>query len=774
MQSDAGLYYYILPTGQIFQYFGGQVGQVDTSYYADPQSFIDAGPAEIPGLAQFVSMDGNVLTISPDISFVGSFNVQVTATDSVTAPVVDTFSVTVNNLGPVWSLLPNDLQVSHNDPYVVPLSAIDPAGDDITYSFAVNTPGAEAYALRTELDLAIYLPLYDNHGGLGQKWMQSDAGLYYYILPSGQVFQYGGGLVGQVDPSYNANPQSLIDQVPLASPDVTFTYIYSTSQLTVNIPVDFVGTFEVIATVSDGAAAVSSSFKVTVVNIPPTWVDLPGDQEMSHNDDTLTVPLSATDSDGDDITYSFAVNTAGAEAHALRTELDLTIYLPQYDNHGGLGQKWMQSDAGLYYYILPSGQVFQYGGGLVGQVDPSYNANPQLLIDQQPVATPAVQFTTASGQLTIDPPVDFEGTFQVNVSASDGAAEISGSFLVTVNNTAPVIGPIDDQTVPHNDLPLSVTLGPTTDADGDDVTYTASLNTTAAHAYEVKTELGLATYLPQYDNIWGQGEKWMQSNTGLYYYILPSGQVFQYHDGQVGQVDPSYNADPQSLIDQQPVATPAVSFSLSQDSGNVACDITPPADFVGTFLVDVTATDEAAMVTDTFSVTVTNAAPVWQQVPDDQTVTVGQTSLVLPVSATNIDGDAITYTASVSTTGATAYELTQRLGLAWYLPQYDNHVGTGRKWMQSDTGLYYYILPTGEVFQYLVGLVGQVDSLYHDDPWKLINQQEVIVPVGVTCAIAAGQLTINLPSGLTGTFEVELTATDGLDTITKTFLVTRQ
>ncbi|KKK62617.1 hypothetical protein LCGC14_3002540, partial [marine sediment metagenome] len=274
MQSDAGLYYYILPTGQIFQYFGGQVGQVDTSYYADPQSFIDAGPAEIPGLAQFVSMDGNVLTISPDISFVGSFNVQVTATDSVTAPVVDTFSVTVNNLGPVWGLLSNDLQVLHNDPCVVLLSAIDPAGDDITYSFAVNTPGAEAYALRTELDLAIYLPLYDNHGGLGQKWMQSDAGLYYYILPSGQVFQYGGGLVGQVDPSYNANPQSLIDQVPLASPDVTFTYIYSTSQLTVNIPVDFVGTFEVIATVSDGAAAVSSSFKVTVVDDQQPTLDI--------------------------------------------------------------------------------------------------------------------------------------------------------------------------------------------------------------------------------------------------------------------------------------------------------------------------------------------------------------------------------------------------------------------------------------------------------------------------------------------------------------------
>ena len=196
---------------------------------------------------------------------------------------------------------------------------------------------------------------------------------------------------------------------------------------------------------------------------------------MSYNDDTLVVPFSATDVDGDTVTYTATVGTEGADAYALKTQLGLATYLPQFDNFGVAGYKWMRSDIGVYYYFLPNGEIYQYGVGLAGQVATSYYAAPQTLIDQVPLDTPEVQLTIAGGQLTIDPPADYVGTFQIDVSASDGTTEISDTFTVTVTNSAPEWENLPgDQAMSYNDDTLVVPFS-ATDVDGDTVTYTATV-----------------------------------------------------------------------------------------------------------------------------------------------------------------------------------------------------------------------------------------------------------------------------------------------------------
>ncbi|MCD4824617.1 MAG: choice-of-anchor D domain-containing protein [Phycisphaerae bacterium] len=429
MQSGTGVYYYILPSGEVHQYNVGLVGQVEADCYADPQAWIDADCKVIPGLDQFVSVNGNVLSIQPNLSFVGTFDVRVTATDNTTSPVTDTFSVTVVNDPPTWTDLPGDQLMSHNDDTLtVPLAATDADGDTITYTAVVNT-SADAYTLKTELGLAIYLPQYNNQFQLNEKWMQSGTGVYYYILPSGEIHQYNVGLVGQVAPSYHADPQTLIDLGPMSTPDVQLTI--ANGQLTIDPPADFEGTFHVDVTAGDGVATAIGSFSVTVVNDPPTWTDLPGDQLMSHNDDTLTVPLAATDADGDTITYTAVVNTS-ADAYTLKTELGLAIYLPQYNNQFQLNEKWMQSGTGVYYYILPSGEVYQYNVGLVGQVAPSYHADPWTLINQPTYIVPAgVTCTINASQLTINLPSGLTGTFEIELTATDGLETIIKTFLIT-------------------------------------------------------------------------------------------------------------------------------------------------------------------------------------------------------------------------------------------------------------------------------------------------------------------------------------------------------
>ena len=222
-----------------------------------------------------------------------------------------------------------------------------------------------------------------------------------------------------------------------------------------------------------------------------------------------------------------------------------------------------------------------------------------------------------------------------------------------VTNTAPTTPAISDQTVISGDLPLTVDLGDTTDVDGDAVTYTVAVNTTAAHAYDVKTQLGLTTYLPQFDNYGGAGLKWMRSNLGLYYYMNTTGEIYQYGAGLVAQMDASYAADPQSLIDQQALATPEVTTTIGNGGPITTCTITPPEGFVGTFQLDVSATDGNSTVNDAFTVTVTNTAPEWENLPGDQSMSYNDDTLVVPFTATDADGDTITYTAETTTPNVT-------------------------------------------------------------------------------------------------------------------------
>ena len=121
-------------------------------------------------------------------------------------------------------------------------------------------------------------------------------------------------------------------------PDVTLTI--AGGQLTIDPPAEFVGTIEVDVSATDGNSTLNETFTVTVTNVAPEWENLPGDQSMNYNDDTLVVAFSATDDDGDTLTYT-------AET-----------------------------------------------------------------------TTPNITLTIDNGQLTIDPPADFVGTFQVDVSAS--------------------------------------------------------------------------------------------------------------------------------------------------------------------------------------------------------------------------------------------------------------------------------------------------------------------------------------------------------------------
>src|SRR5262249_17615301 len=223
----------------------------------------------------------------------------------------------------------------------------------------------------------------------GEQWVQGSGGAWYYILPSGGFYKWSGAagqltgtLVAQLDPSYFANPRLLLGAQPVQG---QATVSLSGSTLTITPDAGFSGLLYVTATVSDGATA-SQTFKVTVMG--PTLAAIP-DQTVAAGQG-LTLTLQGSDPNGLPLTYSAVVDSL---AYHLKSTLGLYESARGFftNSHGG-GEQWVYDSGGEPYYILPSGGFYKWSGAagqltgtLVAQLDPSYNANPGLLLGAQPV-----------------------------------------------------------------------------------------------------------------------------------------------------------------------------------------------------------------------------------------------------------------------------------------------------------------------------------------------------------------------------------------------------
>ena len=748
---------YIVQTdGTVIREGGTVVGQVDASYFADPDSLLTAVAGSGPAPAT-VTVVGTQLTIDPDANFEGTFKVEVTATDGGTT-ISDTFDVTVTNQTPAWSTFPSDQAMSHNeDTRVVTVSATDADGDTVTYDAQVIDPETEAATLRDSLGLVTRVSWRDTASG---RWFRTASWQNYIVQTDGTVIREGGTVVGQVDASYFADPDSLLTAVA-GSGVAPATVTLVGSQLTVDPDANFEGTFKVEVTATDGAATITDTFDVTVTNQTPAWSTFPSDQAMSHNEDTRVVTVSATDADGDTVTYDAQVIDPETEAATLRDSLGLVTRVSWRDTASG---RWFRTASWQNYIVQTDGTVIREGGTVVGQVDASYFADPDSLLTA--VAGTGVAPATVSfvgSQLTVDPDANFEGTFKVEVTASDGAATISDVFEVTVTNFAPAWSTFpSDQAMSHNEDTRVVTVL-ATDADGDTVTYDAQVIDPETEAATLRDSLGLVTRVSWRDTASG---RWFRTASWQNYIVQTDGTVIREGGTVVGQVDTSYFADPDSLLTAvagSGVAPATVSLVGSQ------LTVDPDANFEGTFKVEVTASDGAATISDVFEVTVTNFAPAWSTFPSDQAMSHNEDTRVVTVLATDADGDTVTYDAQVIDPETEAATLRDDLGLVARVTWKDT---TGARWFRTASGQNYAVQTDGTVIREGGTVVGQVDASYFADPDSLLTAVAGTGPAPATVSLVGTQLTVDPDANFEGTFKVEVTASDGAATISDVFEVT--
>lgn len=528
-------------------------------------------------------------------------------------------------------------------------------------------------------------------------------------------------------------------------------------------------------------------------NSPPVLATI-SDQTMVHNVDTLDITLSATDANGDTITFSAVAETYDATA-AAAYQLDQTHGLfassSEFLNFRGLNEKYLQGAGENWFYVLPTGAVYQWGGSvaastLLGTLSADYYNDLSLLYDAtpQPYESFSGSVSVSGSTLTIDPDAGVTGTFGITVTASDGSVTDTQTFALNITNEAPVLSSVADQTLAHNVDTLAVTVS-ATDADSDTVTYSATagqVDAAESAAYQLDQIYDFYTNTEEFLNFRGLSEKYFRGANDAWFYVLPTGAVYRWagtvaSSPLLGTTDSTFYGDLSKFVDVTAPVVQSLSSVTATFSGSTLT-IDPDLSVVGSFTVTLTATDGIATDTESFDVTVTNSAPVLTAV-SDQTLSHSVDTLDVTLSATDADGDTITYSATAGQVDATAllaYQLDQAHDFYAASDEFLNFGGLSEKYFRGDGTGWFYILPTGAVYDFAspIGnstLLGTLDSSYYADLSTLfdVSAPGSGDPVDVSATISGTTLTLNPGATFVGLATITVTASDGGESSSITF-----
>jgi glucose/arabinose dehydrogenase len=457
-----------------------------------------------------------------------------------------------------------------------------------------------------------------------------------------------------------------------------------------------------------------------------------------------------------------------------------------YENSLGAGEKWLLDRNNNWHFILPNGNLHFWNGSgtasgpLIASLGPSYHQLIQLLYDAdkgQALAT----LTVTGTNLNINRDDGFVASLVVTATASDSELTDSKTFTITVTSAAgqpPNLSPIPNQTIPSSQATVMVPLM-ATDPDGDPITFTA---TAVSLAYRYDTTLGYNFFTTGdfFQNFLGLNEKWVQSALAPngWVFILPSGELRAWDGGTGGttlaNVGAYYWDDPNRLID-----VPMTPFATLSIMGTTLTVTRSPTSTISAIYATVTASDgQGGTDTESFTITVTasaNQPPNLSPIPN-QTIPSSQATVMVPLMATDPDGDPITFSA---TAVSLAHRFDVTLGYNFFTDGnfYQNFLGMNEKWVQSAliASGWAFILPNGQLFAWDGGtsgtLLGNVGAYYWADPNRLID---VPTTPFATLSIMGTTLTVTRsPTSTASAIYVSVTASDGQGgTDTESFTIT--
>ncbi|WP_243989476.1 tandem-95 repeat protein [Venatorbacter sp. C2-1] len=634
------------------------------------------------------SISGTTLTIAPQANFNGAGSITVQVSDGTLSDSTS-FNVTVDavNDAPVIGTI-TAKTLNEDATLDVALSATDIDSSSLTYSITFATTELGASISGTTLTIAPQT----NYNGSGSIVIQVSDG----ILTDSTSFNVTVDAVNDAPVISTVTAKTLNEDttlnVTLSATDadgdsLTYSITSATAELGASISgttltiapqANYNGTGSITVQVSDGALSDSTSFNVTVDAVNDAPVISTVTAKTLNEDTTLNVTLSATDADGDSLTYS--ITSATAELGASISGTTLTI-APQA-NYNGTGSITVQVSDG----VLTDSTSFNVSVGVINDA-PVLTAITAKTLNEDSTLNVTVSATDADGDsltysitsataelgasisgttLTIAPQANYSGAGSITVQVSDGALSDSTSFNVTVDpvNDAPVISAITAKTL-NEDSTLNVTVS-ATDADGDSLTYSITSATAELGASISGATLTIA---PQADYN-GAGSITVQVSDGM---LTDSTSVNvtvdPVNDAPVFTSTDNVNIANDDILTITLTATDIdtaagsltfnlVNFDSSKIDGSLngsTLTLTPVADTSGVTMVEVAVSDGDITTSQSISVNVlsaSNQAPVFN--PPAALTLLQETSADITLSATDADNNSLTYSILSSSAGVSA------------------------------------------------------------------------------------------------------------------------
>lgn len=189
------------------------------------------------------------------------------------------------------------------------------------------------------------------------------------------------------------------------------------------------------------------------------------------------------------------------------------------------------------------------------------------------------------------------------------------------------------------------------------------------------------------------------------------------------------------------------------------------ANQTGSSQVTVSVTDQFETTSTSFDVTVTNEAPELDL--NDVTLAAGE-SVEIALPTLDADGQAVSYEVEVIDPSLPSLDIEFEDRGSFY----DNYLGNNERWLRSVQGQWYFLLEDGNLYRWDGSienseLIAELGTDYYENANLLL---EPPAPA-VTATVENGILTLTASASFTGSVQLRIQATDGINTVEQTIVI---
>ena len=449
---------------------------------------------------------GTTLSLTPVNNYIGDTTITIRATDGNSGSTDQNFVLTstaIPNTAPVLAVI-GAQSIDEDNAKIIALSASDGEGNSLTYSASSDNASVSTSVSGSSLTLtpaanyfgSANITVSVSDGALSDSevmvlTVNSDNDLPQFTSPSSGSTVYGNSF----DITLSAT------DIETADNSITFAVQNSnTSQVTASIsgstlsltPVNnYLGNTTITLRATDGDSGITDqSFVLTTTATANTAPALAAIGAQSTDEDNAKViALSATDSEGDSLTYSASSDNASVSTSVSGSSLTLTPDANYFGSanitvtvsDGALSDSeviilTVNSDNDLPLFTSSDSGSVQYGNSLDVTLSATdiETANNSIIFAVQSSNASQVTASISGTTLSLTPVNDYLGDTTITLRASDGdSGHTDQNYVLTstaIPNTAPIFTSASQfSSLYSNTLPIILVA---TDGENDSLSYT--------------------------------------------------------------------------------------------------------------------------------------------------------------------------------------------------------------------------------------------------------------------------------------------------------------